>query len=285
MSKTKKRLIIAGSIVGALIVLILFFGLIFNVKGVEVDFATATNRVEEYDKSHIIQDSRIEKGSNLLFADYSDEVARLEKLYPYARFQVVRNFPNKVIIYVYERKPVFRILDKSGFWQIYDENLKCLEIVAPVNLTLNGNDKLPILSGVDLDLCSRAGLLIKDKAFRAKLDTILDGVYAIQCTDIGIMSNITFDFNETYVRQDLILTVSTTDGEDNRIEGAKFVIEDTTKYLKEKIAQALDIYFQDVSYSHKGHLEDVTITIKDFYNPNNILQNSIVLSCECLVND
>lgn len=269
MSKTKKRLIIIGVILGVFVALGLFFGLIFNVKSVEVDFATSTNRVESYQKEDVLKASGIKKGSNLLFANYSNNINKLEKEFPFARFEVVRTFPNRVIIYIYERKPVFRVEDDAGFWQIYDEHLKCLEIVSKMKISENNNDKQPIIKGVNLDLCEKEGEFINNPDFENTIDQILDGVYGVERTDISILSSITFKTN-TELNQEYIEFKIGLDNEGTKVESTLVVLN--SKYnLTEKVAEGVYIYLSEVSNNpiYVGKLDDVVIRVAGNFDKQN----------------
>ena len=123
MSKTKRNLIIIGCIVGVFILLMILFGTLFSLKTITVDYATSTNMVQAYKEADIISKSGLKKGKNIVFADYDASEAVLEKEFSYAKFNIVKVFPNTAIIYVYERTPVFRVLNGDS-WSIYDEELK-----------------------------------------------------------------------------------------------------------------------------------------------------------------
>lgn len=261
MSKTKKRLIITFSIIGVFVLLMIVFGALFSLKRINVDFATATNRVEAYEKEDIISASGIKKGKNIIFANYSKAEARLEKEFPYARFQIVRTFPNSVTIYVYERTPVIRVTSENGMWHIYDEDLKCLEIVAPTNISENNNDKVPIYNGDGLVLCSSEGEFMNNPTFSSKLTTIIDGVYGAGQTPINIMSDITLEYNEALGFEVLTFVV--------RANGAKIVVQGED-YQLEKIAYGVYVYLSDVSSNEAYYdkLDKVTIVILNNFNPN-----------------
>ncbi len=258
MSKTKKNLIIIGSIVGALILLMVLFGTLFSLRTIKVDYATSTFRVEEYTKSEIIEKSSIKKGKNIVFANYEKAEAKLEKAFPYASFNIVKTFPNTAIIYVYERAPVFRILSNEGFWYIFDEDLKCLEIVAPININENGNSEVPILSVENLTLDVEVGGFWDNKELKNKMKEIIDGVYGFEATPLSIMSHIALSNDDILGTNVITLKV--------KADGVTIVIQGDN-LIKEKIAHAVYIYASDVSQNvkYQDKLDRVTITVyKDF---------------------
>ena len=282
MSKSKKRLIVIFSIIGVLVVLMVVFGALFSLRRVSVDYATyaedqSSSRIIAYQEDEVIEASKIKMGKNLLFADFDKVEARLEKAFPYARFNIVRNFPDKIIIYMYERTPVFKVLDEDGFYNIYDEELKCLEKVSPANYTVENGyvGQVPTLHGVEFNKVS-VGELANNDYLKGKIKTLLDGVYAVDAMPINIMSDITFQNNDVLGFNELVLKIN------DELGGAKIVIQGE-EVLKEKIAYAVYIYMHSVSQStaeHASHLDKVTVTVlKNFTNTN----KTITIACaECV---
>lgn len=264
MSKSKKRLIIVCSIIGTLLVLGILFGALFSVRRISVDFATAVNRFETTSefKQKVIDASGVTKGKNIVFTNFSKVEDKLEKAFPYGRFQIVRNFPNKIIIYIYEREPVFKVQDSNGDWHIYDEDLKLLQIVANVNLDDEFND-LPIppsISGINLNLCEREGEVMDEPEFKSKYSTILDGVYGAQASPIHIMSDIVFSFDSLIEKEVVTFTIANS--------GTKIVIQGTD-YFKEKIANGVYLYLSTIREDnyYSSILSEVVITVYDDFVP------------------
>lgn len=275
MTKAKKRLIIICSIIGTFIVLGVLFGVLFSVQRISVDFATNVNRFDtsaEF-KSKVVKASQLEKGKSIIFTNFDKVEKRLEKAIPYGKFHIVRTFPNKVIIYVYERKPVFRIQDSNGDWQIYDESLKLLQIVANANLEDEFNN-LPIppaISGVDLNLCTKEGNRMREPDFKKKYSAILDGVYGAHESPINIMSHIVFSYDEIIDKQVITFTLANS--------GTKIVVQGTD-YFEEKIAYGLHIYLSSIREDnyYSSILDEVVITVYDNFVPE--VNSSIIISPE-----
>jgi len=268
MTKAKKNLIIIGSIVGALVLLMILFGTLFNLRTIKVDYATSTFRVEDYSKTDIIKKSGIKKGKNIVFADYEKAESKLEKIFPYAKFNIVKTFPDTAIIYVYERTPVYKILGKDGFYYVFDEYLKCLEKVAPININENNIASIPTLASEGLQINVEVGEFLNNKNLYKKTQAILDGFYGFEETPIDIMSNITLS------NDDILGTSIITMKHDS---GATIIIQGDN-LIKEKIAYALNVYVRDISQNTKyyGNLDKVTVTVyKDFTKQNkHIVVNS-----------
>ena len=258
MSKRKRNLIIVGSIVGVLVDLAIIFGSLFGLRTITVDYLTTTFRVEEYSKEDIIRASSIKKGKNIIFQEFDNNKQKLEKEFPYAEFKIMRVFPNTVIIYVYERVPVFRYL-KNGFWYIFDENLKCLEIVANANLNLNNNNDIPILNvdeGLNIDC--EVGEFLDNKNLKNTITNIIDGVYGFEETPISVVSDITLSNDDIFGTQVISLKI-TDSGTIINVQGENLLVE--------KIAYATYLYVSVVSQNpeYNGKLDKISITVyKDF---------------------
>lgn len=269
MTKSKRNLIIIGSIVGVIVLFAILFGTLFSLKTIKVDFATTKNRVEMYTTEDIISQSKIVKGKNIVFADYSKNEQRLEQKFPYAEFNIVRVFPSTAIIYVYERKPVFRVEDE-GFWYIFDEDLKCLEIVTTSNLELNNNVEIPVLTEKNLNLEISAGEFLNNNELKSTVKNIIDGVYGFEETPIDILSDIALSNDDILGTSTITMKIKT--------DGVTIVILGT-EYVKEKIAYALYVYASDVSQKADYHekLDRVTITVKESFTPED-KNNKIIVS-------
>ncbi len=280
MSKTKKKLIITFSIIGAFVVLLIVFGAFFSLRNIYVDSATSLNRASAYEESDIIEASGIKKGKNLIFMNFDKATQKLEKKFPYAKFEIIRTFPNKVTIYVSERTPAFRI-EVGGVWHIYDEELKCLEIVTTPMLAENNNIDIPVLtlkSGFDFTAASEVGDKVNNAYLQSTISSIFGGIVYGAKSDMTIMSDITLEYNDVLGCNVATFVVSKT--------GTKIVVQGSS-YLYEKVASGLALYLRNIrqydpsvgGINHTGHLDKVTITVFSSFNPNN-QQNLIDVNCE-----
>lgn len=274
MAKTKKKLIITFSIVGIVLVLTVLFLTLFSIKKVNVEFLSDQVNTKNYEAETIKSQSKIKKGKNIVFFDTEESLNSLEKEFPYASFQIVRTFPSTLTVYVYERTPVFKVLNNEDYFEVYDEDLKCLEIVASENLKEQGLDKIPTLHSSDIKLCGEEGSFISDKKLKSKITEIIDGVFASEKTEIGVMSDITFGFNENLGVSELTLTVrSSQEGKEN----AGTIYIQGTAFVKEKIFFAMTVYNQisDME-TYKTKLDKLTIKAIQTFNPNNPEKRYIV---------
>lgn len=253
MSTRAKKLTITFSIIGALVLLMIVFGVLFSLRTINVDYITTGSHIENYTRDEVIRQSGIKKGKSIIFTNYKAAQSRLEKALPFGKFKVVRTFPNKVTIYVSEREKVFRVVDQEGNWHIYDESLKCLDVVPEANLTIDQNDEVPILNGAEFEQVNE-GEFVNNQALANKITKIIDGVYGAGETPINIMSDITLGYDEVNQFSTCTLTVRGT--------GVKIVIQGEENFSV-KLAFAVFIYndvSQDSNGQHAGHLNEVTIT-------------------------
>ena len=271
MTKTKRNLIIIGSIVGVFVVLMIVFGALLSLKKVQVDFRSLAFETEfNYTKEEIIQTADLKKGKSIVLLDTDKAKSKLEKEFPYAEFKLVRTFPNRITIYVYIREAVFKVQNKNSSFEIYDRDFKCLEIVDYMNLN-EDHKNIPTLQGVDLTLAGEEGLFMKEPEFQEKMATIADGVYGVGGTNInGLMTDIVFTYDNEKGCDILTLTLKSK---------AKIIIQDTTKNLFNKVADATMVYVIDVSQDeyYVTLLEQVTITLLRNYDSTNQNLNKIII--------
>lgn len=267
MTKIKKKLIITFSIVGIVLVLTALFLVLFSIKKVNVEFLSDQVNTRDYEVESIKSHSKIKKGRNIVFFDTEKSLNSLEKEFPYASFQIVRTFPSTLTVYVYERTPAFKVLNEEGYFEVYDEDLKCLEIVASENLEEQGLGNVPTLNGSNIKLCGEEGCFVSDKKLKSKIGEIIDGVFASEKTQISVMSDITFGFNETLGVSEITLTLSPK--ESGKENSGTIYIQGIT-FVKEKIFFAMTVYNQiSDKETYRPKLDKLTIKAIQTFNPNN----------------
>lgn len=276
MTKTKRKLIITFSIIAVVAILIVVFSALFSIKKINVEFVTDVNKVAAYTEEEIVAKSKISKGKSIIFTNTEKCINSLEKSFPYAKFKIVRTFPSTMTVYVYERTPVFKMKNNEQYFEIYDEYLKCLDIVAESSLEENDLANVPTLSGVDVDLCGEEGKFIDNKNLQSKITTIVDGVYGAHKTEMGIMSDIVMGYDSVNGFDVLTLKVrSTQEGKDN----AGTIIIQGSSFLKEKIATAVHTYISiSDEEEYRTTLDTLVIKILNNFNPNDPTKNGPVVS-------
>lgn len=211
MAKANKkvRLAIIGSILIVLLVAVLSTTTIIRLKEVSVQFVNNPIFLSMEDSERIIDSGEFEFGSNLLFTKYDNNIASIEKAIPYAKvIKLERKFPNKAILHIEERTPVFRVYNNTfGQYSIYDKELKVLRVTYEYLLNeKTGENSIPILSfdsslSRTIDQNISAGNFLDDNTLREWIVAISEGTFNYNSTLTTIMSEIVLgkmDDNTTF---------------------------------------------------------------------------------------
>ena len=128
--KRKKFWIIFSVTILALLSMSLIFGMITNLKNVNVEFrqrVVSGSRLEENILEKIREDGQFEYNKGLLFVDTNKSVAAIEKKNPFVKVeQVIREFPNSVNVYISERIPCM-YANSGEYYLIFDKDFKVLD--------------------------------------------------------------------------------------------------------------------------------------------------------------
>lgn len=130
--KRKKFWIIFSVTILAILSFSLIFGMITNLKNVNVEFRQRVvngSRLEDNILEKIKEDGQFEYNKGLLFIDAKKSMARIEKDNPFVKVeQVIREFPNSLNVYISERVPCNYA--KSGeYYVVLDKEFKVLDKV------------------------------------------------------------------------------------------------------------------------------------------------------------
>lgn len=172
MEKKKKRIIIALSLVGVIVSVLLLSSAVFQIRSVSVQDQTRLSYLNKTTLNKMLEEADMPIGSSIFFARFDDNVKAMEKSYPYVKINgVERMFPSDVVVYVSERVPVVRI-NYGGKVYVLDADLKILNVItsssgyitetaekdvpelritpaAGLSLNLNGLDKGDFVTGSD----------------------------------------------------------------------------------------------------------------------------------------
>ncbi|MBO4569870.1 MAG: FtsQ-type POTRA domain-containing protein [Clostridia bacterium] len=136
MLKSKKSLIIVVSILGVLALLLIAGSALFSLRSVTIDYLAYGDEISKYNKEEIVRVASFPIGKNILFLKYDQNIEKIEENFPYAKVTgVKRNFPDKLIVYIEQRVPAFRINYEGSNWAIIDTELKVLRTVSESELT------------------------------------------------------------------------------------------------------------------------------------------------------
>lgn len=128
--KRKKFWIIFSVTILTLLSFVFLFGVITNLKTVNIDFKqriAVGSRLEDNILDKIKNDGQFEYGKGLLFVDVEKSVELIEKKNPFVKVhQVMTKFPNVLNVYIIEREPCFYSLTE-GNYLIFDNEFKVLD--------------------------------------------------------------------------------------------------------------------------------------------------------------
>lgn len=143
----KKRLFLIV-LVSILFVFVFLLGSpIFKLQNVEIKFFNDNNQVifikdnlvfnNKQKINKIISSGKFDYGNSLFLINKENYVSRLDKNNPYLKLIKISSvFPNKIIVYARERKPVFYISNDNDYF-LLDREFKILEITQNNEKTKN----------------------------------------------------------------------------------------------------------------------------------------------------
>jgi len=267
MNKRKKLWIVLISVVLGLFVVLggTYFATKLNT--VSVEFRTRLAEDETRLPSgalDMVKDSaEFNYKDSVLFMDIKKHTDKIEKSNPYIKVQqVIRKFPNKVCVYVSERVPKFRMLDKenSDFWFILDEDFKILERISNDDLNLQNMDELT----VEIQYISEAisvGEFLNKTSEKEKLNTLLSGVYG-RTKDYFAVRSIDYLASENKFYLTMRTNVETEDGTIIYAGGCVIELENKGN-ISQKAFNGTSVYVGDSNLMDGKDLSQKQIIVAD----------------------
>lgn len=260
MLKSRKRLVIILSIIAAIFVLVVLTSALFSLKNVEVVYSSVASEnsvVEGYKKDEIIKTGEFAYGKNILFLNYKNNIAKIEKAYPFAKVvKVERKFPNKAIIHIVERQPVFKVQVGSTYYCL-DSDLKILSD----NVNFSSNlINFPTLLNFTIPDGKRAGDQLSNAHITSVMADIFAGVMGKQSNiSITSLKSINISNNEVTGEQEITII--------NNNDEVKIILEGSQN-ISAKIVCAYEVYNTKVQNSglSEEDLKNTTITVSSGYN-------------------
>ena len=224
---SKGRIIFLSVFFIVVVALIVVFSTVFNLKSVRVEYiSNAPILQENYTEQDIINAGEFPYGKNVLFLDVDEITTRIEQTIPYAKVQkIMRQFPNKMVVYVVERTPAFKVNVPGSVneWVILDDSFKVLRVALDSEL-LETERNVPTLSFgegltdeqklvVPSDVV--AGQTIAQSFVHSFIETITKSVYATTFT-YNFITYIEIKRENTDHVADLEFTVNDNEGIENR---------------------------------------------------------------------
>lgn len=247
MKNRKKFWVVFLSVVLGLFVVLsgTYFATKLNTVSVEfrTRLAEGESRLPDGILDNVKDSAEFNYKDSVLFMDIQENIDKIEKSNPFIKVQqIVRKFPNKVHIYVSERVPKFRMLDKENtdFWYILDEDFKVLARIADSELG-DLDEKTVELKHISVN--AFVGDFLEKTADREKLNTLLSGVYG-RTKDMFVVRSIDFSSDDNLFYLTMRTSVETEDGEINYAGGCVIQIEDKGN-IKLKALKGTCVYAGD----------------------------------------
>lgn len=136
----KKRFFLIISISVLLVLAFMIGSPFFKLKSVEIKFINDKNEVvllkdnfvfnSQQKINKIISSAKFDYGSSLFLINKQNYVSRLDKSNPYLKLINISSvFPNKMVVYAKERKPVFYIRNTENYF-LLDSDFKILDVIS-----------------------------------------------------------------------------------------------------------------------------------------------------------
>lgn len=259
MKKRKKLWITIASVLVGLFVVTLGGYFLTKLSSVSVEFRTRLSESETRLEESILEKVKTSGDFNykksVLFLNTKDSIDKIEKENPYVKVtQVVRKFPNKLHIYISERKPKYRVQNETtSEWYILDEEFKVLECVSDTSSFLDKTVEIQYFK-----VKAYVGEFIEKPSDLTNLNTILAGVYG-KTEDFFAVKAISYssDKNTFYLTMKNGLVDETNSSSLNYEVGCEIQIEGLNN-LKEKAYSATAVYTGSKLKNSDGSEIDIT---------------------------
>lgn len=218
----KKRVIALSIVLGIIVVAIIFCCTVFRLNRIDIEFISQTEASFDVTKQQILDAGNFKMGSNLLFTKYDENIANIEKQCANLKVvKIVKKFPNKMSVYVREREGQLRIKDNEGYYYIFDEEMKVINITATYD---DYKDYCECdFEGFELPNDLQLGDFLTSGEVKDKMLGLVNSIYSAGRTPMSIMSNILFEYDAAV--RDYVYTFNFKTGAKVRITGEQNVSE------------------------------------------------------------
>lgn len=271
MQKSRKKFwIIFTCVCASIIAVCSVFAVATRLKTVTVEFRTRLSQDETVLESGILDrvlaSGDFDYGKSLLFMNFEDNIANIEKSNPYVKVeQVIRHFPNVARVYISERIPMYRIQDveNENKWYILDEDFKVVDIVTgDVKTAKYSNstyyDKTMEITPDSITIISYIGEFVNDEVDKNFLNTISSGVKA-RMSVIDKVKSVKIEKDNTGV---YTFTLTMTNSGINNDNGCEIVIVGKDK-LETKVIAGISCFCEVTENNATFDSSGKVITIED----------------------
>ena len=264
MQKSRKKLWISiTAVCCSIVVLVLVFGLLFRLKTVSVEFRTradiSCSQLEEGILDNVKKSGEFKIGKNLLFYNFDDNIAKIEKAHPYIKVeQIVRRFPNEISVLVSERIPAYRVQSKTGGeWFVLDEDFKVLCKIASVSDSYGNRtfEEVTVeLAGYSISAYNGDFVTLENGEFIKEVGSGILSAYNFE--DIGKAKSISITNSDNGLKFEIIMKTSATDTGD----GCKIIVEGVTD-LKLKVYSGVSLFATTLQETPTADISNSKIVI------------------------
>lgn len=179
--KRKKLWITIISIVASFVALLTGGYFLTKLSSVSVEFRNRLNegtRLETGILDKVKASGDFNYNSSVLLLNTKKSVEKIEKDHPYIKVQqVLRKFPNKLVVYVTERVPKYRVKDNdlTNKWYILDDEFKVLECVTTEDVNSEFNAITVEIGNFNINAVE--GEFLNKPTDLLRLNEIMSGVY------------------------------------------------------------------------------------------------------------
>jgi len=184
----KKKNIIGISVaLGVLVGIVLIVTMVFTLNTINFQLTTTFQEASasrlfvggataESVEAKMLEDAEFNKGGNLLFMNFAENIDNIEHKNPYVKVEkIVRSFPNKITVYYSEREPValVQVKNNTNGYFVIDEDLKVLDAVEHSQT----NYVLPVLDDYEDSYEASVGSFIDNSALKSKVKVMVASAY------------------------------------------------------------------------------------------------------------
>ena len=270
MQKSRKKFWIVFSVVCVTIVAFLSVAVFATrLKTVAITFesrlAQNETMLEEGIQDKILKNGEFDYGKTVLFMNFEENIARIEKLNPFVKVVDVETiFPNKAKVKISERIPVYRVQDSEDAfkWYVLDKDFKVLhEIVGSVKNEVYSNTtyyaKTMEISPEFLTLSAEKGEFVTTKSTqRSTLKTIAQSIEAV-VESVAIVSSVSVSTSDN-----VTYTLTMKNAGLNDDNGCQIVVTGNDN-LRTKIMAGMLCYRANAEIKNDDELANQVITIQE----------------------
>lgn len=208
----KKHIIVWSIVVGVILSLCIVCTMVFRLSKIDFQLTAllsipersrlfASGQTKQDVEDNMLESAKFEQGKNIMFMSFDAQINNIEKANPFVKVEkIVRKFPNKVVVYYYEREAtaLVPIADVEDSYYVVDTDLKILDRVVADNqgkFKNNNQDEyvLPVIDyfGYLVNFENyKVGDFIDNDALKTQLHTFVSGAFSANNSETALYEDI-----------------------------------------------------------------------------------------------